>query len=358
MKKIFAPILTILIFIGCKTQHPNLDSGLYADIKTNKGSMVIKLAYEKAPITVANFVSLSEGSNTYVSEEFKSKKFYNGLKFHRVIAEFMIQGGDPTGTGSGSPGYRFDDEFSDLTHKGPGILSMANSGPATNGSQFFITHKATPWLDGKHTVFGELINGQEVLDSVAQNDIIEEIIILRKGIDAKKFDAPEIFNSYFSKKDEIAKEKEAKQEAIKQENFSRFDKQRKKTTTNKSGLKYIITSKGKGVAVSSSKKAMVHYAVYFEDGTILETSEEKVAITNNILNLQRQNAGQYQPIEASVGVDAKMIEGFKEGLRLLNEGDKATLFLPYSIAYGAEGVQGIPPKSNLIFEVEIVKVIQ
>ena len=112
------------------------------------------------------------------------------------------------------------------------------------------------------------------------------------------------------------------------------------------------------MAVSSSKKAMVHYAVYFEDGTILETSEEKVAITNNILNLQRQNAGQYQPIEASVGVDAKMIEGFKEGLRLLNEGDKATLFLPYSIAYGAEGVQGIPPKSNLIFEVEIVKVIQ
>ena len=169
--------------------------------------MVIKLAYEKAPITVANFVSLSEGSNTYVSEEFKSKKFYNGLKFHRVIAEFMIQGGDPTGTGSGSPGYRFDDEFSDLTHKGPGILSMANSGPATNGSQFFITHKATPWLDGKHTVFGELIKGQEVLDSVAQNDIIEEIIIIRKGIDAKKFDASEIFNSYFSKKMKSLKKK-------------------------------------------------------------------------------------------------------------------------------------------------------
>ena len=216
MKKLIAPLLIILISIGCKTQYPDLESGLYADIKTTKGSIVVKLAHEKAPITVANFVSLSEGNNPMVSEEFKSKKFYNGLKFHRVIANFMIQGGDPTGTGSGGPGYRFDDEFSDLTHKGAGILSMANSCPATNGSQFFITHKETPWLDGKHSVFGEVVLGLEIVDSIAQNDLIEEIVIIRKGGDARKFDAPEIFSTYFSEKDEIAKEKEAKQAVIKE----------------------------------------------------------------------------------------------------------------------------------------------
>ena len=358
MKKIFTPLLLIIFLIGCDTQYPDLESGLYADIKTNKGSIVIKLAQEKAPITVANFVSLSEGNNPFVSEEFKSKKFYNGLKFHRVIADFMIQGGDPDGNGSGGPGYRFDDEFSDLTHKGPGILSMANSGPATNGSQFFITHKATPWLDGKHTVFGEVILGLELLDSIAQNDTIEEIIIIRKGGDAKNFNAPEVFNAYFSDKDQLAKEKELKQVAIKENNTSKFDVLKKETTTTSSGLQYIVTSKGNGAAVSSTNKAMVHYAVYFVDGTLLETSMENVAIANDILNPQRQSAGQYQPIEASVGIDARMIEGFKEGLRLLNEGDKATLFLPYSIAYGADGIQGIPPQSDLIFEVEIVSVTQ
>ena len=358
MKKLFAPLLIILFTLGCKTQYPDLESGLYADIKTNKGSIVVKLAYDKVPITVANFVSLSEGTNTFVSEEFKSKKFYNGIQFHRVIADFMIQSGDPTATGSGGPGYRFDDEFSDLTHKGPGILSMANSGPATNGSQFFITHKATPWLDGKHSVFGEVVMGQEIVDSIAQNDVIEEVIIIRKGGEAKKFDAPETFSAYFSKKDEIAKEKEAKQIIIKEGNVSKFDKQKEGTKTTASGLQYTITTKGEGSAVNTTNKAMVNYAVYFVDGTILETSMESVAIANDILNPQRQSAGQYKPIEASVGIDSRMIEGFKEGLRLLKEGDKATLFLPYTIAYGADGVQGIPHQSDLIFEVEIVKVIQ
>src|SRR5210317_616 len=196
MKKIFLSILTVTLLLACKSQYPDLDAGLYADIQTDKGTILIKLAHVEAPITVANFISLSEGNNPMVSDEFKSKKFYNGLKFHRVIADFMIQGGDPLGVGSGGPGYRFDDEFSDLTHKGPGILSMANSGPATNGSQFFITHKATPWLDGKHTVFGEVIMGLELVDSIAQNDTIEEIIIIRKGGDAKNFNATEVFNAY------------------------------------------------------------------------------------------------------------------------------------------------------------------
>jgi peptidylprolyl isomerase len=346
----------LAIAVGCKTQYPDLDSGLYADIQTNKGSILLKLAYDKAPITVANFISLSEGENQKVSEEFKSKKYYNGIKFHRVIPDFMIQGGDPTGSGSGGPGYRFEDEFSDLTHKGPGILSMANSGPNTNGSQFFITHKATPWLDGKHTVFGEVIEGQEIVDSIQQNDLIEDVIIVRKGKEAKQFDAPKIFTTYFDQKEIKAKEREAKLNAIKEQNASKFDALKAESTTTASGLQYQITSKGNGVAVKSTNKATVHYAVYFVDGTLLETSKLEIAEANNLVNQQRKNANQYNPIPAEVGPDAAMIEGFKEGLRLLKQGDQATLFLPYTLAYGAKGTNGIPPQSDLIFEVEIVSV--
>ena len=196
------------------------------------------------------------------------------------------------------------------------------------------------------------------INDMAINDLIEEIVIIRKGGDARKFDAPEIFSTYFSEKDEIAKEKEAKQAVIKEKNVARFDKQKENATTTKSGLQYLVTSKGNGAAVTTTNKTNVHYAVYFEDGTLLETSMEEVAAANNTLNIQRQNAGKYLPIEASVGEDAGMIEGFKEGLRLLKQGDKATLFLPYTIAYGATGGQGIPPQTDLIFEVEIVNVIK
>ena len=356
MKKIFLRLIVLTVIISCKTQHPDLESGLYADIQTNKGSILLKLAYEKAPITVANFVSLSEGKNSKVSEEFRSKKYYNGIRFHRVIADFMIQGGDPTGSGSGGPGYRFDDEFSDLTHKGPGILSMANAGPGTNGSQFFITHKATPWLDGKHSVFGEVIKGQEVVDSIEQNDLIKDVIIIRKGKEARQFNASEIFTSYFEQRETIAKENEVKLNAIKQQNILKFEVQKSKSTKTASGLQYQITSKGKGTPVKSTNNATVHYAVYFTDGTLLETSKLEIAEVNNAVNMQRKNANQYNPIPARVGPEDAMIEGFKEGLRLLRMGDQAILFLPYDIAYGEKGVQGIPPQSDLIFEVEIVSV--
>ncbi|MAC93313.1 MAG: peptidylprolyl isomerase [Flavobacteriaceae bacterium] len=356
MKKIFLRLIVLTVIISCKTQHPDLESGLYADIQTNKGSILLKLAYDKAPITVANFVSLSEGKNSKVSEEFRSKKYYNGIRFHRVIADFMIQGGDPTGSGSGGPGYRFDDEFSDLTHKGPGILSMANAGPGTNGSQFFITHKATPWLDGKHSVFGEVIKGQEVVDSIEQNDLIEDLIIIRKGKEARQFDASEVFTSYFEQRETIAKENEIKLNAIRQQNLLKFEALKSKSTKTASGLQYQITYKGKGTPVKSTNNTTVHYAVYFTDGTLLETSKLEIAEANNAVNMQRKNANQYNPIPARVGPEDAMIEGFKEGLRLLRMGDQAILFLPYDIAYGEKGVQGIPPQSDLIFEIEIVSV--
>lgn len=356
MKKILSTLSILTIVIGCKTHYPDLEEGLYADIKTNKGSIVIMLEHEKTPVTVANFVSLSEGNNPKVSDEFKSKKYYNGLTFHRVIADFMIQGGDPTASGSGGPGYSFDDEFTDLTHKGPGILSMANSGPATNGSQFFITHTATPWLDGKHTVFGHVVTGQEVVDSIAQKDIIEEIVIIRKGRDAKKFDAPTVFNNYFEQREIIAKEKEAKQVEIRAKNTARFETLKKQSKTTKSGLQYIVTTQSNGTPVASTNKAQIHYAVYFVDGTLLDTSMAEVAEANDLLNIARKNSGQYAPLPADVSPDGRMIEGFKEGVQLLSEGDRATLFLPYTLAYGASGSRGVPPQSDLIFEVEIVSV--
>ncbi len=137
-----------------------------ATIKTDKGEMRLKLHADKAPMTVNNFVFLARSG------------FYNGVTFHRVIRDFMIQAGDPTGTGRGGPGYRFPDEFHpELRHDGPGVLSMANAGPNTNGSQFFITHVATPWLDGKHAVFGHLIDGFDTLYAIEQGDLIDAIEI-------------------------------------------------------------------------------------------------------------------------------------------------------------------------------------
>ena len=358
MKKSYTSLFIALILLGCEPNHPDLEPGLYADIITSKGSIIIKLSYEKAPITVANFVSLSEGKNSNVANEFKSKKYYNGLKFHRVIPDFMIQGGDPLGLGSGGPGYTFDDEFSDLTHEGPGILSMANSGPATNGSQFFITHKATPWLDGKHTVFGKVIKGQNAVDSIVTNDLIEKINIIRKGKEAKGFDSSVIFDAYFKQKNVITQEINAKEGHIKDRNITKHFAIKKQSITTASGLQYTITEKGNGAAVISTNVANVNYAVYFDDGKLLETSIEATALANNMLNKQRQMTGKYEPIKARVGETDAMIEGFKEGLRLLKEGDKATLFLPYALAYGANGGQGVPPNSDLIFEVEIVTVIK
>tara|TARA_B100000767_G_scaffold275587_1_gene313517 strand:+ start:1458 stop:2537 length:1080 start_codon:yes stop_codon:yes gene_type:complete len=359
MNKITHLILSLLILVGCASQYPELDSGLYANIETNKGSIVVSLELEKTPVTVANFVSLSEGENEMVSQNFLNKKYYDGILFHRVITDFMIQGGDPTATGSGGPGYKFDDEVNeDLSHSGPGILSMANAGPGTNGSQFFITHKATPWLDGKHTVFGKVVIGQNVVDSIAQNDTIKKVTIIRKGSDAKNFDAPKIFKEHFQEIETEKVEKEERRQVIGLNTSDKFEEQKAKATTTASGLQYIITENGSGPKATTTNKVRAHYAVYFEDGNLLETSKLEIAEALEAVNEQRKIANAYRPIEADCSPEAKMIEGFKEGLRLLRLGDKATIFVPYNLAYGEEGVQGIPPKSNLIFELEIVEIIK
>lgn len=155
----------------------NPTEGVFAKITTTKGTITIRLEQEKAPVTVANFVGLAEGSVKNTARG-QGQPYYDGLTFHRVIADFMIQGGDPTGTGSGGPGYAFQDEIHpSLKHDRAGTLSMANAGPATNGSQFFITHGPTPHLDGKHSVFGEVIEGQNVVDAIRQGDAINSISI-------------------------------------------------------------------------------------------------------------------------------------------------------------------------------------
>ena len=157
---------------------------LTATIRTSRGPIHLRLFADKAPVTVANFVNLAQ------------RGFYDGLNFHRVIPDFMVQGGCPNGTGTGGPGYRFEDECrADVKHDAPGKLSMANAGPGTNGSQFFITHVPTPWLDGKHTVFGHVVAGQEVVNAIQQGDHIKSVKIIANGTDAQAFNAVKVLEA-------------------------------------------------------------------------------------------------------------------------------------------------------------------
>lgn len=360
-------IILLVTFSSCKAQYPDLEDGIYAEFITTKGTMVAKLAYDKTPITVANFIALAEGTNTMVDSAYKGKKFYNGTIFHRVMDKFMIQGGDPKATGLGNPGYKFMDEFHpDLKHDKPGILSMANSGPKTNGSQFFITEVPKPHLDNKHSVFGELILGLDVQDSISNvktnsankplvDVVLKEVNIIRKGKAAKAFNAPKVFINHFAEAEKFEKERIAKAEALLKATKDKFNKQQETAIALQSGLKYTITEKGTGEKLTETSKVLANYTLFFEDGKLLDTNKLETAETFNIVNEYRKTANQYQPIVCDISPDAQMIAGFKEGLQQLHVGDKATLFIPYHLAYGETGNRGIPPKTNLIFEVEIVE---
>jgi len=330
--------------------------GLFATIETNKGTIVLELEFQKTPVTVANFVSLAEGTNPYVNKEkLKGKPFYDGLKFHRVIKDFMIQGGDPEGNGSGDPGYKFKDEFTDLKHDKGGILSMANSGPATNGSQFFITHKDTPWLNGKHTVFGHVTEGMNVVNAIEQNDVITKVTITRKGALAKKFNAAKVFTDYYANKDVIASKERAKYEAVEKEKAALIAKVKETGIKTPSGLIYQVMQKGSGVKPVDGSPIYVYYAGFFEDGKLFQSNSEEVNKACGTLDAKTVAEKGYQPFPFTAGKKEGMIPGFIEALSVINLGEKIMAIIPSNLAYGAAGAGGvIPPNATLVFELEIM----
>jgi len=309
-----------------------MQDGLYLKFHTIKGEILVNMEFEKAPITVANFVGLAEGKikNTHKGE---GEAYYDGLKFHRVIADFMVQGGCPAGTGTSGPGYNFDDEIHpDLKHTGPGILSMANAGPGTNGSQFFITHVETAWLDGKHTVFGNVVEGMDVVNSIAQDDVMDKVEVIRVGDAAEAFDAA----SVFAKQDEAKAEREAKAKAEQEATLADHIKGFSQTD---SGLYYKMEKEGNGAKPNKGQTVSVHYKGMLLNGNVFDSSYSR-----------------NQPIDFAVGV-GQVIPGWDEGIMMLNQGSKATFVIPSDLAYGAAGAGGvIPPNAVLIFEVELVSV--
>jgi peptidyl-prolyl cis-trans isomerase A (cyclophilin A) len=326
--------------------------GIFATISTTKGDIVLTLEYSKAPLTVANFISLAEGNNPNLKvDRLKGKPFYDGLKFHRVINDFMIQGGDPDGNGTGGPGYAFKDEIvPELIFNKGGILAMANSGPATNGSQFFITHKETPWLNGKHTIFGHVISGMDNVNKIVQDDLMTKIIITRKGAAAKKFDAIKVIA------EEAKKEEARKAEALKviTEKKAYFVGKKTEAATTESGLQYVITQKGTGVKPADGSTIYFHYSGYFEDGNLFDSSVAEVAKIYGKYDARRDAQKGYQSFPFVAGKKDGMIPGFLEALSLMSIGDKGLFFLPSKLAYGENGAGGvIPPNATLIFEIEI-----
>ena len=309
-----------------------MEDGIYAKFNSTKGEVLVKLTHDKTPGTVGNFVALAEGKKKNTAKA-EGIPYYDGLTFHRVIPDFMVQGGCPLGTGTGDAGYKFDDEFHpELKHDAPGVLSMANAGPGTNGSQFFLTHIATPWLDNKHTVFGHVTSGQEVIDTIAQGDVLDSLEIVRVGSEAKSWDAVKAFDTF-------SKSGEERLAAAKAAQAAELDKVAAGFEETASGLRYKLIQEGKGKKAESGKEVSVHYEGSLLSGQVFDSSYKRSA-----------------PIDFQLGV-GKVIPGWDEGIALLKVGDKARFVIPSELAYGSAGAGGvIPPNATLIFDVELMGV--
>ena len=391
MKIVKFPLLAVLTFLlmsatSCNSQYPDLENGLYADIVTNKGTMTAKLNFEKTPVTVANFVALAEGDHPMLADSLKGKKFYNGQIFHRVMDKFMIQGGDPLSNGTGGPGFKFEDEFHpDLKHDKPGILSMANGGPNTNGSQFFITEVPYPSLDNRHTVFGELVKGVEIQDTISNVEVtkpsnkpIEDVIILdvniiRIGRDAKSFNASKTFT------EELPKLKE-KQEKLREEQRLKAEEEQKareaknaeaaltvkpliddylsKSKASASGLKTYFINRSNGEKPKPGTNVKINYEGYFADGRLFDSNLKDIEEKHGMLNPMKVQRNMYNPMPMKISPDARMIPGFKEAVAQLSVGDKAYFYLPYHLGYGERANGPIPAKTDLIFIIEMVEIVK
>lgn len=382
MQKIFFILTALLFIISCTSEkYKDLEAGIYAEVETNKGNILLKLYAEDVPKTVANFIALVEGTNSKLSDSLKGENFYDGIIFHRVMPNFVIQAGGFTTEGIKSAGYLFGDEFPRnkngeviYKHDDQGVLSMANGGPKTNSSQFFITHRAIPHLDGKHSVFGRaVINSLElkelqkehrdtlslknaieikrmaVVNSILQKDTIITIKIIRRGAKAKDFNASEIFDleaAAFAKSQEDKVKEENK---IEEERYAIYlakkkafliEKQEIKAKKTGTGLRILKLKETNGKKVNASKKVTANYTLYIADGKRMQSSEDLG-----------------KPIIFDLNDKQKpMISGLREGILSMRVGDKSRFFIPYAIGFGNKTFGPFPVKSDLMFEVEILKI--
>lgn len=375
MKKILALFVTALLLMSfnARKKYPDLKDGIYAEIVTSKGTMVAELYYEKAPMTVANFVALAEGKHPKMGKEYKKKPFYNGLIFHRVIENFMIQGGDFTGTGGGKIGYQFPQEVrEDLKHDAPGVLSMANAGPGTNGSQFFIMHKASTSLDMRYNVFGKVIKNVEVVDEIAkvkrnasdkplEDVFMNEINIIRVGKAARKWKAEKVFLEEIASQDEkVAAEAkklaDLKANAIKERELKaqEFASVKSKSLTLTSGVQFFVTKSGTGEKPAVNAPIEVDYNGFFPDGRLFDTSSKDTALKFDN-HKQGRNDASYQPLKVDYNESMKLIPGFKEAILTMGYGDEFVVFIPSSQGYGTRGAgASIPPNADLVFEIKML----
>ena len=368
MKFFKLSIIIIALIFSCKSaNYKGLGEGIYANLKTSKGDILLKLYAQEVPLMVSNFVALAEGNHPGVTDSLKGVKYFDGLRFYRVVPNFIIQAGDREESGRGNPGYKFGDEFPRdsvgsliYKHNAAGVLSMANPGPASNGSQFFITHRATPWLDGKHSVFGEVIllpsekkdflktkndslNVSKSLDSlrmnvvnsIVANDTILNVEIIRLGKFAKQFNAPKVFEKEVAGFAEKEKERLAGLEDAKKAFLDSlgFDK----AVKTESGLQILTLEKGTGKKVTTSQEVTAVYSIHLSTGQLISKNTKE------------------QPFVFTIDKQP-MIAGFKEGILTMREGGKVRLFIPHYIGYGERANGPIPGKSDLVFELEVLKV--
>ncbi len=344
-KTIIAGLMAIVTLTSCSaagSKGKNMEvlkgkEGVFAVLETEKGTIVLNLFYKETPMTVANFVGLAEGT----LDAAKGKPFYNGLKFHRVIADFMIQGGDPNGNGTGGPGYKFADEFVEgYIFDKPGKLAMANSGANTNGSQFFITHVPTDWLNYKHTIFGEVLEGQDVVNKVAQGDTIKSLSIVRQGKDAEAFKVTQ--KSFDEMKAEGAKKAAKFKEELSAKKIADVIKGCEK---DDEGIYYKITKQGSGSVCGKGKKVTVEYKLYLPD-------------TKQILDVTSGFHPQgHEPIDFTTGA-GQMIPGFDKMVSQMKYGETRTMILPPATAYGPMGgipQLGVSADDYICFDVTLIK---